>query len=52
MGDGFLNQDLESKLFKWFLSRFDAPRIIAARHKELVESGLLKEGYDEGEKTA
>jgi len=50
-GEEFLCQDLEAKLFKWFLSRFDAPRIIAARHKELVESGLLKEGYDEDEKS-
>lgn len=50
-GEEFLCQDLEAKLFKWFLSRFDAPRIIAARHKELVESGLLKEGYDEAGKS-
>ena len=52
VSDGFLCQDLEAKLFKWFESRFDAPRIVAARHKELVASGKLKEGYDEGKKTA
>ena len=47
MSDGFLCQDLDSKLYKWFESRFDAARIIAARHRELVASGQLKEGYDE-----
>ena len=47
MMDGFLCQDLDSKLYKWFESRFDAARIIAARHKELVASGLLTEGYYE-----
>lgn len=52
MSDGFLCQDLDSKLYKWFESRFDAARIIAARHKELVASGQLKEGYDEGKETA
>ena len=43
VSDGFLCQDLEARLFKWFASRFDAPRIVAARHKELVASGQLKE---------
>lgn len=43
----FLCQDLDAKLYKWFESRMDAPRIIMARHRMWVRQGLIKEGYAE-----
>jgi len=35
MSDGFLNQDLESKLFKWFEGRLDASQIKRSNEMKL-----------------
>ena len=37
----FLCQDLDSKLYKWFESRMDAPRIIVARYNQWIKEGRL-----------